>query len=146
MAAHLARSIVMAPHRPGGQAQFIERPLVNDARSDRLAGALADIAADAGRRWSLDLAAEAAGMTRRSFTRHLRVQTGQSFGDWLMQRRIAQACELLERTALPIDIVADKSGFGSAANLRTHFVRHVGLPPSNWRAQHGRHPAPIRSL
>lgn len=148
LAAHLARSIVMAPHRPGGQAQFIERPLVEDERSDRVTGALARIAAEAGRHWSLDLAAEAAGMTRRSFTRHLRAQTGQSFSDWLMQRRIAQACELLERTALPIDVVADKSGFGSAANLRIHFARHVGLPPSNWRAQHGRHLAtvPSRSL
>ena len=140
VAARLARSIVMAPHRPGGQAQFIERPLVNDARSGRLATTLAQIATDAGRHWSLDMAAETAGMTRRSFTRHLRAQTGQSFSGWLMQRRIALACELLERTSLPIDVVADKSGFGTAANLRVHFARHTGLSPSGWRAQYAGRP------
>lgn len=142
VAARLARSIVMAPHRPGGQAQFIERPLVTDAQGNRLTAALTQIAKAAQRHWSLDMAAGAAGMTRRSFARHLRAQTGQSFNSWLVQRRVALACELLERTALPINVIADKSGFGTATNLRTHFARHAGLSPSNWRAQYAGYPVP----
>lgn len=133
VAGRLARSIVMAPHRAGGQAQFIERPVIRDPQSGRLASALAHIAGKVQEEWSLDRAAGQAGMTRRSFARHLRAQTGVSFGEWLAEHRVALACELLERTGLLVDAIAEASGFGTSANLRNHFARCVGLSPSAWR-------------
>lgn len=135
VATRLARAIVMAPHRAGGQAQFIERPVIDDPQGGRLAGALTRIAGAAHQKWSLDRAASMAGMTRRSFTRHLRAQTGRSFNDWLADRRVALASDLLEKTRLSISDVAEKAGLGTSANLRAHFARRTGLTPSAWRAQ-----------
>ncbi|WP_196257872.1 helix-turn-helix domain-containing protein [Pelagibacterium limicola] len=135
VAARLARAIVMAPHRSGGQAQFIERPVPQQPSDKQLAAALDRIGKDAGLRWSLDSAADAAGMSRRTFTRRLKAQTGQSFSDWLAERRVSLACEMLERTGLSVDAIAETSGLGSPANLRTRFARYTGLTPTEWRAR-----------
>ncbi len=135
VAARLARSVVMAPHRPGGQAQFIEYPIAEDPQGSRLASVLAKISGRIHEHWSLDLAANAAGMTRRSFSRHIRSQNGTTFGDWLTERRIAMACTLLEESKLSIDAVAEATGLGTPENLRAQFSRRRGLSPSLWRAQ-----------
>ncbi|MGL4278871.1 MAG: GlxA family transcriptional regulator, partial [Albidovulum sp.] len=133
-AAALARRIVMAPHRAGGQAQFIDQPLPRDQRADRFGRALDDIAAALAEDWPLDRAAALAGMTRRSFTRRLRDRTGSAFGDWMAERRVAAARNLLESTDLSIDHIAEATGLGSPANLRSQFARRVGIAPSRWRA------------
>ncbi|MGO2516134.1 MAG: helix-turn-helix domain-containing protein [Corynebacterium variabile] len=44
-----------------------------------------------------------------------------------------RARELLEATDLGIDQVAERSGLGTAANLRLHFHRHVGTTPTGYR-------------
>lgn len=135
VATRLARSVVMAPHRPGDQAQFIERPIVEDPRGSRLAAALADVASRLHEHWPLDRAANSAGMTRRSFSRHVRSQVGTTFGDWLAEHRMAMACALLEESRLSIDAVALATGLGTPENLRLQFARRRGLAPSLWRAQ-----------
>lgn len=141
VATALARRIVMAPHRAGGQAQFIDQPILRSDRDNRLGRALEAIATALGEDWPLDRAAEMTGMTRRSFTRQLRSRTGAAFGDWLTERRIASARNLLERTDLSIDRIAEATGLGTSANLRIQFTRRVGLAPSRWRAQFASPPA-----
>jgi transcriptional regulator GlxA family with amidase domain len=130
----VARHMVAAPHREGGQAQFIERPVL--AASDG-SGSL-----EPTRRWAterlhepLDVAAMAshAGVSPRTFARRFREETGTTPLQWLLGRRVQEARRLLEETDLPIDAVAWRAGFGTAASLRDHFRRVTATTPTAYR-------------
>ena len=129
----VARQLVIAPHRQGGQAQFIER-LLPVSRSD---GRFADVLAWVGERLehahSIDQLAARAAMSRRHFTRHFRQATGSSFKQWLLAQRLALARRLLESSDAAIEVVAQQAGFGSALSLRQHFKAAMQLSPSAYR-------------
>lgn len=130
----VARHMVAAPHRDGGQAQFIERPLGGAGEE---AGSL-----ETTRRWAtehlaepLDVATMArhAGVSPRTFARRFRAETGTTPLQWLLSRRVREAQRLLEETDLPIDAVAWRAGFGTAASLRDHFRRQTATTPTAYR-------------
>lgn len=127
----VARHMVAAPHREGGQAQFIDRP-----------PASAEGSLEPTRRWAeerlsepLDVAAMArhAAVSPRTFARRFRAETGTTPLQWLLTRRVLEARRLLERTDLPVDAVAWRAGFGTAASLREHFRRATGTTPTAYR-------------
>jgi transcriptional regulator GlxA family with amidase domain len=129
----VARHMVAAPHREGGQAQFIERPRGGAPGIGSLEGT---------RRWAaerlhepLDVAAMAAhaSVSPRTFARRFREETGTTPLQWLLNQRVQEARRLLEETDLPIDAVAWRSGFGTAASLRDHFRRVTATTPSSYR-------------
>ncbi|MET0456362.1 MAG: helix-turn-helix domain-containing protein [Mycobacterium sp.] len=128
----IARELVAAPHRDGGQAQYITRPL-----PEPTATTLA-----ATRDWalnrlheplSLDSLAEHAGVSSRTLTRMWRAETGVSPHRWLLTARIGQARELLEQTDQTVEQVATRCGLGSATNLRARFRDTVGTTPTSYR-------------
>jgi transcriptional regulator GlxA family with amidase domain len=130
----VARHMVAAPHREGGQAQFIARPLV---AVDGVAGSLEET-----RRWAaerlhepLDVAAMArhANVSPRTFARRFREETGTTPLQWLLAQRVQEARRLLEETDLPVDAVAWRAGFGTAASLRDHFRRGTATTPTAYR-------------
>ncbi len=129
----VARRLVVAPHRDGGQAQFIEQPLPESKSDDRLAQTLAWATANLTEPHSVDSLATRAAMSRRSFTRHFRDATGTSLVPWLQHQRLARAQRLLEAGSRPIETVAAEAGFGSALSLRLHFQAAFGTTPSNYR-------------
>ncbi len=133
VANRIARRLVVAPHRQGGQAQYIEQPLPNSARDDRLAGVLEWALARLDRPHSLDSLAERALMSRRTFTRRFRDATGTTVGQWLAGQRLARAQRLLETTDHGLDAIAADTGFGTAASLRQHFAARLGTSPSAYR-------------
>jgi len=134
----VARRLVVPPHRNGGQAQFIERPVPNSAKS-RLAPLLDLIRAEPARRWSVaDMAREAA-MSERSFLRRFVKATGSAPGRWVTVVRIEEAKRLLERATIPIEEVARLAGFGGVASLRHHFGPATGLSPRDYRSRFGGH-------
>ncbi|MHC9045382.1 GlxA family transcriptional regulator [Microbacterium saperdae] len=133
VANRVARRIVAAPHRSGGQAQFIERP-VPEPGSDPLAEAMRWSAANLDADLSIDSLAAHAHLSRSSFTRAFRARTGTTVAKWVLGQRLSAARELLETTALPIDDVASTAGFGGAALFRQHFVTAFGATPSQYRA------------
>lgn len=136
-----ARLAVVPPVRPGGQAQFIETPLPPE-RGTSLAPTRAWALAHLDRPLTLaDLAGHAKASVR-TLTRRFHVETGLSPLQWLLHRRIDRARELLETTELPMDLVAEKSGLGSADSLRKHMVSRVGLTPRAYRASFTRVPTP----
>jgi transcriptional regulator GlxA family with amidase domain len=51
----------------------------------------------------------------------------------LLRQRVAAAQHLLESTDDPIEVVATRCGFGSAALLRDHFARQVRTTPQAYR-------------
>lgn len=134
VANRIARRLVVAPHRQGGQAQYIERPLHDAPGGDRLSELLNWVVAHVAEPHTLDALAERAAMSRRNFTRRFRELTGTTVGQWLLGQRLAYAQRLLETTQQPVEVVAQLAGFGSAVSLRQHFSRAYRLSPSAYRA------------
>ncbi|MEU2228151.1 helix-turn-helix domain-containing protein [Streptomyces sp. NPDC018347] len=128
----VARITVVPPHRDGGQAQYIRRP-VPDAHLATTTTA---------RAWALgrlhepiqlrDMAAQEA-MSVRTFTRRFREEVGVSPGQWLVQQRVERARHLLETTGLSMDQVARESGFGTAQSMRQHLQTALGVTPTAYR-------------
>ena len=133
IANRVARQMVVAPHRQGGQAQFIERPLPVNGSDDRFAQVLAWVGQDLTQNHSIDALAERALMSRRNFTRHFRQATGTSVKQWLLNQRLAHAQHLLESSEVSIEMVAQQAGFGSALSLRQHFRTALRTSPSEYR-------------
>ncbi|KAA9152487.1 helix-turn-helix domain-containing protein [Amycolatopsis acidicola] len=133
VANRVARGTVVAPHREGGQAQFIRRP-VPEPRSSSTARARAWALEHLGRPLSLRELAEQEAMSVRTFTRRFREEVGVSPVQWLTQQRIERARQLLEETELPVDRVAEDAGFGTAASLRQHLQATLGVSPRAYRA------------
>ncbi len=129
----VARQLVIAPHRQGGQAQFIERPLPVSRSDGRFADVLAWVGERLEHAHSIDQLAARAAMSRRHFTRHFRQATGSSFKQWLLAQRLALARRLLESSDAAIEVVAQQAGFGSALSLRQHFKAALQLSPSAYR-------------
>ncbi|WP_246657588.1 helix-turn-helix domain-containing protein [Cohaesibacter sp. CAU 1516] len=130
-----ARNLVVSPHRAGGQAQYIERPVPKDLGESRVADVMVRIRNNLKEPHSIDKAAAHARMSRRTFTRHFANQTGTSFTRWLLSERLALSQLLLETTSLSMESVAYEAGFGSTMSLRHHFRQAFGLPPGAWRKQ-----------
>ncbi|MFD3486286.1 GlxA family transcriptional regulator [Streptomyces sp. NPDC058665] len=129
----VARGSVVPPHREGGQAQYVQRPMP-DPRISSTGKARQWALANLHRPVTLrELAAQESTSTR-TFTRRFRDEIGTSPGRWLTQQRIERACALLERTDLPIDEIASTAGFGTAGSMRLHLQAELGVSPSAYRA------------
>jgi transcriptional regulator GlxA family with amidase domain len=129
----VARDIVAAPHRDGGQAQFIDRPAASDPGDAGLAATMAWALARLDRPLTVgDLAAHA-HTSARTFARAFVAETGTTPLKWLTAARVDRARELLETTGLGVDGIAEDCGLGTAANLRLHFRRATGVSPSDYR-------------
>jgi transcriptional regulator GlxA family with amidase domain len=132
---YVARRLVVPPHRQGNQAQFVQQPVAPRGRGDRLSELLDWIREHLEASHTLDSLAERALMSRRTFTRQFRLTTGSTVSAWLLGERLARAQQLLETTDQPIDGIAQRAGFGSAASLRQHFVEAFRTSPSAWRRE-----------
>ncbi len=129
----IARRMVMAPHREGGQAQFIERPVPRHA-ADRLGSLLEAVRRRPCEHWTIARMARRVAMSQRTFIRRFQESTGMGPGEWVIAARLEVARFLLESTAADLDAIARSSGFGNPAALRHHLRRRVGLTPSAYRA------------
>lgn len=140
IAASVARRLVFAGHRDGGQRQFVERPIPN---ADSVAlGPLLEWARGAlDTDLSVTTLARHHGVSRATLHRRFRAELGATPLEWLTAERVRLACRLLEKNGHSIDRVAGLTGLGSAANLRFHFRRSTGLTPSAYRARFGQRAA-----
>ncbi len=128
----VARRMVVPPHRDGGQAQYIHRPVPDPQVATTTAA----------RAWALgrlqepiqlrDMAEQEA-MSVRTFTRRFREEVGISPGQWLTQQRVERARHLLESTDLSVDQVAREAGFGTAQSMRQHLQAALGVTPTAYR-------------
>lgn len=140
VANHVSRLALVAPVRPGGQAQFTDTPLPAETGTS-LAGTRAWAMTRLDRPLALTDLARHAAVSVRTLSRRFHAETGLSPLQWLLHQRLDRARELLETTTLPVDQVARASGLGTADSLRQHLVRRVGLTPSDYRATFTRLPA-----
>ena len=130
-AAVVARRMVVPPHRDGGQAQYIAEP-VPACRDEGMAPVIAWMQARLHEDLTVDDVAAHALMSPRTFARRFRASTGTTPAAWLNRQRLERARELLEGTDLPVEEIARRVGFGSAAVLRHHFAV-LGTTPQSYR-------------
>lgn len=128
----VARRTVVPPHRDGGQAQFIPRPVPDPERSST-GTARAWALHHLERPITLGELAERESMSVRTFSRRFRRETGQTPVQWLTRQRIDLARQLLEETELSVDRVAADAGFGTGASLRQHMRAAIGVSPRAYR-------------
>ena len=133
IAGQLARQLVVPPQRDGGQAQFIDSPMAVFEDSDLFADTVAWVQGHLNEPLTVaDLAARSA-MSPRTFARRFLATTGTTPHQWLQRQRVQLAQQLLEGSDLPVEVVAERSGFCTAGNLRKHFNRVVLTSPQAYR-------------
>ncbi|WP_437109119.1 GlxA family transcriptional regulator [Streptomyces sp. enrichment culture] len=131
-AATVARHLVIAPHREGDQAQYIDRPVPDDAAGpigDTITWALANL----DQRLSVTELAAHAHMSARNFSRRFYETTGMSPAKWVLTRRLDEARRLLETTTWSITRIAAACGFASAVTFRQNFTAHYATTPTSYR-------------
>jgi transcriptional regulator GlxA family with amidase domain len=124
--------LVTAPHRAGGQAQYIDLP-VRPGRSGSLTQLYEWALLNLHQPLTVDHLAQRAGLSRRTLICRFNAETGQPPMRWLLEARLGQARGLLEFTDLTVEGVARRCGLGTSANFRALFKEHVGVPPSVYR-------------
>ncbi|MBB5955629.1 transcriptional regulator GlxA family with amidase domain [Saccharothrix tamanrassetensis] len=134
----IARRMVVAPQRDGGQRQFIQ-PTTTQA--DSLQPTLAWMLEHLDTEHSVASLADHARMSERTFARRFAAETGTTPHRWLTTQRVLRARQLLEETHLNVETIAHRCGFGTAALLRHHFNAVVGLAPKDYRRSFAHGPA-----
>jgi len=132
VATRIARRMVVPPQRDGGQRQYVELP-VPESSGDSLQPVLDWMLENLTVEHTVPALARRAQMSDRTFARRFVAETGTTPHKWLTLQRVLHARTLLEETGLGIEEIATESGFGTAALLRHHFRRVVGVPPQDYR-------------
>lgn len=135
VATELACRMVVQPHRDGSQAQYVRRPVF--ARSTRISDLLDWARHHLADGLTVAWLARQASVSERTLIRWFSEETGLNPQQWIGRERLSLARELLETTDSSVDLVAQRSGIGSAANLRTQFRTHLGVTPTGYRRAFG---------
>lgn len=83
----------------------------------------------------VDDVAKAVSISRRSLERRYREALDRAPGDDLRKTRVGLAKQVLIETALPMPLVAERSGFSDAKVFGMAFRRQTGMAPRTFRAQ-----------
>lgn len=130
----VARRLVVAPHRAGGQAQYIESPVPEPTTDGRIAAGMAWALEHLDSPITLDELAARSALSRRSYLRQFTKATGTTPIKWLIGQRIQASLALLESSSLSIEQIATRVGFDSPVTFRHHFVRQLRTTPSEYRS------------
>lgn len=128
----VAQRLIMAPHREGGQAQFLPRPMAHDDKG-RLSALMDWLRQHPQEAHTIRSMAERAHMSERTLQRQFQQATGFGPVEWLIRERVAIVKELLEQPGVPLAQVAEQAGFGSEESLRHHFRRLAATTPAAYR-------------
>lgn len=130
----IARHLVMFLRRPGGQSQFATAVWSPAADPGPIRAAQDQIHGHPADDLSVEALAARVGLSPRHFQREFVRRVGETPGRYVERVRVEAARRALEDTpdAL-VAVVARGAGFGSAETLRRSFVRHVGVPPDEYR-------------
>ena len=125
--------MVTNPHRTGGQAQYIVRPMA--VRPDRsLAPVLEWARGRLNRGISVATLAQRAAVSSRTLLRKFVAEIGIAPKVWLQNERTLAAQRLLESTDAPLDEIAEAVGYSTVGAFRTAFRQTAGVAPSSYRA------------
>ncbi len=88
--------------------------------------------------------ADACNMSVSSFAHRFKEKIGVSPREFLLRRRLAAACFLLENTDTPIGNIAKDVGFEDALYFSKFFRSRTGQNPSDYRSYYNNPPANIK--
>lgn len=140
VANQVAQRLVIAPHRSGGQAQFVSKPVQQD-ETGRLTKLMDWIRMHPAEPHTLRSMASRAVMTTRTLQRKFQETTRLTPIEWLVNERVTISKDLLESSLTAVSEVALAAGFTSEESFRRHFRRIVDLSPSTYRRQFSNRPA-----
>jgi len=131
----VAQRLVVAPHREGGQAQFLPRPMAQpfNQQQGRLSKLMDWLRSHPELPHTVASMAERAAMSSRTLQRQFQQATGLGAMDWLTRERVAIVKEMLEVPDVPLAQIAERAGFGSEESLRHHFRRLAATTPGAYR-------------
>lgn len=132
---HVARRLVIPPHRDGAQTQRMSRPVAQLRESERLGQLFDFLHQHLTVSHSVRSLAARVGMSQRTFLRRFADATGTTPARWMLNERLLRAKDFLETSRLSIDSIAAQTGFGHTATLRHHFRQHFALSPAQYRKQ-----------
>lgn len=130
----VAQRLVVPPHREGGQAQFLPRPMAHD-ETGRLSALMDWVRRHPADNYSVASMARRAAMSERTLQRQFQQATGLGVIEWLVRERVALVKDLLESSELALAQVAGQAGFRSEESLRHHFRRLTATTPGAYRRQ-----------
>lgn len=81
----------------------------------------------------IDSAAQQLGISRRRFTQLFRQATGQTWLQFLTDRRVEHACHLLKETDRTVTSIAFECGFEDLSSFYRVFSRRKHVAPNKWR-------------
>jgi AraC family transcriptional activator FtrA len=130
---HVARCLLVAPHRNGGQSQFEEFPLtqIPTQFSNTVQWAIDNIDENI----TIDHLADHANMSRRTFDRKFRNSFRTTPKRWLTEQRLDKAKTMLADEQLNIEQIAERCGFDNSTTMRHHFRQLIGMSPRQYRDQ-----------
>jgi AraC family transcriptional activator FtrA len=128
----VAQRLVVAPHREGGQAQFLPRPMAQGEQG-RLSRLMDWLRSNPAQQHTVNSMAERAAMSPRTLQRQFQQATGLGPVEWLIRERVAIVKEMLEVPDVPLAQIAERAGFGSEESLRHHFRRLAATTPGAYR-------------
>ncbi|WEJ91404.1 MAG: transcriptional regulator FtrA [Klebsiella huaxiensis] len=129
----VARRLVISPHRDGGQAQQIVRPVAKTRESQRLGQLFDFLHQNLASSHTVASLAEKAGMGPRTFLRRFENATGKTPARWLLDERLLRATQHLTHSRLSVEQIAELCGFSNASTLRHHFRQQFALSPLQYR-------------
>jgi AraC-like DNA-binding protein len=106
--------------------------LLKGLADGRIATAIRAMHGDVTRAWTVPQLAKEAGLSRSTFFERFLRTVGMTPMEYLLGWRMALAKDLLRNAALPIEIVAEQVGYGSASTFSTAFRRRVGHSPGRY--------------
>jgi transcriptional regulator GlxA family with amidase domain len=132
VANQIARRMVVAPHRDGGQAQFVPVLVDSPGSQAELAGLQEWVQCHLHQPVTVADLARRVHMSPRTFARWFAAHTGTTPHQWLTSQRLIMAQELLERTDRGIEQIAADCGL-TPLMLRRHFASRWGITPQAYR-------------
>lgn len=85
--------------------------------------------------WSLEQLASRCNMSRGTFVRDFRKKAGTTPGGLLLQLRMAQAGQWLQRTRRSVAEIGESVGYQSEAAFNRAFTRYAGMGPGRYRRE-----------
>jgi transcriptional regulator GlxA family with amidase domain len=140
VAREVARWLVVFLQRPGGQAQFSSHLASAPALRKPLRELQAWMADNLDGDLRVEALAARAAMSPRNFARMFRRETGLTPAAYVEALRVEAARQRLERGLEPVDLVAERTGFGTPETMRRAFARRVGVAPAEYRTRFKRVP------
>ncbi|SDU27335.1 GlxA family transcriptional regulator [Gordonia westfalica] len=131
----VARRLVVAPHRDGGQAQYTRQPVPETASGNPISELMGWAVQHLDEPLTVARLASRASMSTRGFVRNFKLVTGTTPAQWVLQQRLDRARVLLETTDLGMDGIAQRCGFGSSVTMRQNFAAAFATSPTSYRRQ-----------